>query len=707
MSTGETVMPAPLRPGDPRTLAGHVLTGRLGEGGQGVVFLGRGPDGERVAVKILHARFGADPRARSRFVREVGAARRVAGFCTARVLSADLDGEVPYVVSEYIEGPSLREFVLRHGPQDGGSLERLAIGTLTALVAVHRAGIVHRDFKPGNVLLSPEGPRVVDFGIARILDATSTLTSQAVGTPAYMAPEQLGGLPATTAADLFAWGATMAYAATGRSPFAADSIAGIVAAVLDADPDLDGLTGPLRPLVESCLVKDPAARPSAADLLARLLATAQAPDTAADRTRLSATRVLSEEQTAPVPPEPATEPASEPRPAAGSAPVPAAAPARRISRRALLAGAGATAVAAAVGVTLLLRDDRTNWTHDLGKEEARTLAATEDTVFLLLRSGALHALDAATGHTRWTHPSGSTAMALSGAGLFTVGADGTVQNLDSAGGQSRWSARLAIVGTAKEGDDEKPPSPDFGDALIAAGGDVVAAAVLDRNSDFTGLDRAAVTAFDTGNGRRLWDRTVSQRTLQVLSPSRVLAAPDVIALVLGVTVHAFSTSTGKELWRFPLGGMYAGAAALTGDTFLIGGKDPGKAFHALDTATGKPRWQTSPSEFNATSLACDAQTVYIAPPAPGTVRGFDVHTGKERWRSIDVSQETWGPVNGIVYGTNSTEEPTIVALNASTGKTLWRWNGHQLEMLAANSSKAFIVSSDGENQTLSALRAAR
>ncbi|MGI5321162.1 protein kinase domain-containing protein [Actinomadura nitritigenes] len=693
MSTGETVMPAPLRPGDPHSLAGYTVAGRLGEGGQGTVFLGRGPDGERVALKVLHARSGKDPTARARFAREVGAARRVAGFCTARVLDADLDGEVPYVVSEYIEGPSLREFVLRHGPQDGGALERLAIGTLTALVAVHRAGIVHRDFKPGNVLLSPEGPRVVDFGIARILDATSTLTSQAVGTPAYMAPEQLDGRPITPAVDLFAWGATMAYAATGRSPFAADSVAGVVAAIFDSEPDLDGLTGPMRPLVESCLAKDPDARPGATSLLTRLLATARTPDAAADGTRLAATRVLSEEQDAG-----GTVPA---------APEPTSASARRISRRGLLAGAGATAVAAAIGVTLLLRDDRTIWSHALHDEEAEAVAATEDTVFLLLRSGALHALDAATGHPRWTRPSGFTAMVLAATGLFGVGANGTVQSLDPVAGQSRWSARAATGGTVKDGVEVKPPDPDYAGAVIAAGGDVIATGVPNRNGGGVGLDRIAITAFDTGDGGHLWDRTVSQTEMQVLSPTRMLATPKVIAMVLGATVHAFSAATGKELWRFPLGGNYPGAFALTGDTLLIGGKNSGQPFYALDIAKGRPRWRTQPGEFNNASLACDARTVYVAEAAPYTVQAFDVRTGKKRWRSVDVAQDTWGPVNGIVYGTNRIDEPTIVALNATTGKTLWRRNGHQPEMLTANDSTVFLVSSDDDSQTLSALRASR
>src|SRR5687767_6999373 len=153
---------APLQPGDPSRLGDYSVAGRLGEGGQGVVYLGHGPGGERVAIKLLRARLDRDGKAHLRFAREVAIAERVAPFCTARVITADLLGETPYVVSEYVEGPSLQESVRGDGPLAGAALDRLAINTATALAAVHEAGIVHRDFKPGNVLLAPDGPRVID-----------------------------------------------------------------------------------------------------------------------------------------------------------------------------------------------------------------------------------------------------------------------------------------------------------------------------------------------------------------------------------------------------------------------------------------------------------------------------------------------------------------------------------------------------------------
>lgn len=261
----------PLGRGDPRQLGPFSLVGRLGEGGQGVVYLGRDDDGVRVAVKLLHVKFSGDLTARSRFARELKAAERVSSFCTARVVQADLDGDTPYIASEYIEGRSLRETVEAGGPLRGSALERLAVGTATALTAIHHAGIVHRDFKPDNVLMAADGARVVDFGIARILDSTGTITSRAVGTPAYMAPEQISGGEVGPAADVFAWGATVAFAATGVVPFGGNSIAAVLNRVLNDEADLSGLPEPLRGVVRAGLVKEPAERPTSDEILLRLL----------------------------------------------------------------------------------------------------------------------------------------------------------------------------------------------------------------------------------------------------------------------------------------------------------------------------------------------------------------------------------------------------------------------------------------------------
>ncbi|MFD2350701.1 serine/threonine-protein kinase [Nonomuraea ferruginea] len=262
----------PLMADDPQRLGAFEIVARLGEGGQGVVYLGRTASGEQVAVKLLHNALAADPEARSRFLREVAVAQRVARFCTAPVLHADLEGSRPYIVSEFVQGPSLRELVINEGPRRGAALERLAISTATALAAIHRAGILHRDFKPANVLMGPEGPVVIDFGIARALDAPgATATGMAMGTPSYLAPEQLTGTaPVSEAADVFAWGVTMVYAATGKPAFGADSIPVVMNRILHQEPQLGGMEGRLAELVALCLSKDPGQRPSADRLIVEL-----------------------------------------------------------------------------------------------------------------------------------------------------------------------------------------------------------------------------------------------------------------------------------------------------------------------------------------------------------------------------------------------------------------------------------------------------
>ncbi|WP_433510564.1 protein kinase domain-containing protein [Nonomuraea sp. CA-143628] len=252
----------PLRPGDPEVIAAYRIVGRLGEGGQGIVYLGQAPDGRPVAVKVLRQSVGGD----DRFAKEIAAARRVEPFCIAQVLDASMGGR-PYIVSEYVEGPSLQQA----GRHSGGDLQRLAVSTATALTAIHQAGIVHRDFKPANVLLGRDGPRVVDFGLARVADSAVTVTSSVVGTPAYMAPEQLAGAYVGPAADVFAWASVMVYAATGTPPFGEDSLPAVINRILSQEPFLGDLPEPLRSVVYTCLAKDPAARPQMQDVLLRLL----------------------------------------------------------------------------------------------------------------------------------------------------------------------------------------------------------------------------------------------------------------------------------------------------------------------------------------------------------------------------------------------------------------------------------------------------
>ncbi|MBT2229463.1 protein kinase [Nonomuraea sp. NEAU-A123] len=319
----------PLLPADPPAVGPYRLLGRLGAGGQGVVYLGQGPDGRRVAVKLLADGLAGD----HRFAKEIDAARRVEPFCIAQVLDASLGGR-PYIVTEYVEGPTLHQA----GRHVGADLQRLAVATATALAAIHRAGVVHRDFKPANVLLGRDGPRVIDFGIARASGHSLTVTSSIVGTPAYMAPEQLAGAPLGPAVDVFAWASVIVFAATGSPPFGNDSLPAVIRRILHDEPYLGDLPGPLRPIVLSCLAKDPAARPAMQDVLLRLIG-APPTGTAGDLTgRRGGT---------------AGHPVSRPR------------------WKALLTGAGALAVSAALVAGAIM------WTRTPAPTAAPALSATE------------------------------------------------------------------------------------------------------------------------------------------------------------------------------------------------------------------------------------------------------------------------------------------------------------------------------------------
>ncbi|MGW5815598.1 serine/threonine-protein kinase [Streptomyces noursei] len=263
----------PLADGDPRALGGYRLLGRLGAGGMGRVYLGRSAGGRTVAVKAVHAQYAADEQFRARFRREVASARRVGGAWTAPVLDADPDAPVPWVATGYVAGPSLARAVADHGPLADRAVRALGAGLAEALTAVHALGLVHRDVKPSNVLLTLDGPRLIDFGIARATDGTASLTSTgvSVGSPGYMAPEQILGKGAGAAADVFSLGAVLAYAATGAGPFSGDSSAALLYKVVHEEPELGPeLVGDLRELVAACLAKEAVWRPAPETVAARL-----------------------------------------------------------------------------------------------------------------------------------------------------------------------------------------------------------------------------------------------------------------------------------------------------------------------------------------------------------------------------------------------------------------------------------------------------
>ncbi len=250
-------------------MGSYAILGRVGEGGMGAVYLGQGPDGNRVAVKVVRPELAQDSGFVARFQDEVANAQRVASFCTAQVLDhGESDGRA-FMVTEYIDGVSLKQYVDENGELSQGMIQGVAVGVAAALVAIHAAGLIHRDLKPANVLLSFSGPRVIDFGIARALDAASghTMTGQLVGSPGWMAPEQILQKPTTTAVDIFAWGCLVAFARNGVNPFGKGDFSVMSARLVHGDPQVGSLPSPLERLVKAALDKEPRNRPTAKELL--------------------------------------------------------------------------------------------------------------------------------------------------------------------------------------------------------------------------------------------------------------------------------------------------------------------------------------------------------------------------------------------------------------------------------------------------------
>jgi serine/threonine protein kinase len=367
----------PLRDGDPSRVGRYRLIARLGSGGMGVVYLGQDLDGSRVAVKVLRPELADDPEFRVRFGREVAALMRVRGACTVRVIEADTGARSPFMVTEYAEGPSLADYIDARGPLDADMLYGLATGLAEALTAIHAAGVVHRDLKPSNVILSQDGPKVIDFGIAHAMGATHvTRTGVMVGSAGFMAPEQISGR-AGQEADIFAWGVTIAHAATGQPPFGTGTAHAILYRIMYNEPDIAAVPDALRSLVMWALAKDPHHRPAARELLDRLTRASilSAPTATPAKTVLAQTWSPTEPGISPppTPPRPSYAPAPAPAERSASPPPrvsradrslllepasPAARPrrARRspVRRRTVLIAAPAVAAAAAVAMVVSL-----------------------------------------------------------------------------------------------------------------------------------------------------------------------------------------------------------------------------------------------------------------------------------------------------------------------------------------------------------------
>lgn len=614
----------PLQAGDPVGVGGYRVLARLGAGGMGVVYLARSPGGRLAALKLIRPDAADDPGFRERFRREIGAAGKVSGLYTAPVLDADADAPQPWFAAAFVPAPTLKEAV-----EDGGALPEPAVralgaGLAEALQAVHRAGLVHRDLKPGNILLAEDGPRIIDFGIAKVVDATQiTRTGGMIGTLAYLAPEQIAGAKdAGAAADVFALGGVLVYATTGARPFGDGDPGALLYEIMYGEPRLDGLPASLRSTVAACLAKEPARRPPLADVLAALtpadpsalLSPALRRDLAAREAE--ANRVASGPVTLP-PPLPRIE---------------ETVPDGLRRRRVLGLAAGAAVAVTGIGAgtagwalaggkskpakpaprgTALAAAPAPAWTFvppaPVGSDESHVLVAGG--VVLWGGEDATYGVDAASGRRLWT----------ADVSMFAGGAvNGSTFILPNGGGLDDRTT-ITLVDAAS-GEPTHLPMPDG--AFPGSVFGVADGAVLLESGTSSDEDVPVVWAVDLPGGRARWRLPLADSTVE--------GTVDRDGLYLNVkhTLSAVDLATGRRRWDFEW--SKSGLEWPTQRIAVAGGRIFGNfadTFQAVDTAGGKAVWsRAAGKDFWAVLLAA-GKVIF---------RGDDLHahdraTGAPAW----------------------------------------------------------------------------
>ncbi|WDV51135.1 serine/threonine-protein kinase [Streptomyces coeruleorubidus] len=652
----------PLHSDDPKSVGGYQLVDRLGAGGMGVVYRARARSGREVALKVVHAQYAADAVFRTRFRQEIAAVRKVSGAFTAPVLDADPEAARPWMATQYVPGPSLARRIRDRGALPDAEVRGLALGLVEALRDIHRAGVVHRDLKPANVLLADDGPRVIDFGIARAVENHQTLTEtgQMIGTPPFMSPEQLVDARAVgPASDVFSLGALLVYAVAGRGPFDADSPYLTAYRVVHDEPVLSGVREPLRGILERCLSKEAADRPGLGEL-AREFATAlpERPDGDPATMTLRADKLPAVEAT---------------RPATLADPPDPARPRRRI--RPLLAATG-TVGAAVLGLTAYLT---------LGPGWAQSADRPGPSPSATSRWAALP-----SGWKPWQTTAYETAAR--GVRKAPEGPDGTVRGgpdcrvyegavycggyrtlpvrLDGRTGETVW--RVGPVG-AVTGEDASTFT------ILGIRDDAV---LVGQEPDGEGTTR--VLAFDTGTGERLWHRAVNDEWADVIFSGDIVVLPEGD----GTSVTARSLRTGAERWTERLPARHSCGFTETGkglyaECFPDAGGTGELLVLELDRADGSTRRLTVPSAAGLLGVS-DGRLLFldrtqdedgnmlIGQDAPyARIRSVDPDTGAQSTTKL---AEKYAGVVTLADGTLwfATSTGQITAVSARTGQPLWQ-----------------------------------
>jgi serine/threonine protein kinase len=666
----------PLRAGDPRLVGEFRLQARLGAGGMGQVFLGYSPAGRAVAVKICHHDLAADPAFVLRFAREVDAASSVNGLYTAQVVAAGPRDDPPWLATTYVPGPSLQQMIRGHGPLPEAAVWRLAAGLAEALRAIHSRGIVHRDLKPTNVLLAADGPKVIDFGVARALDGSVlTTTGYALGSPSYMSPEQVAGQPAGPASDVFALGSVICFAACGVVPFGEGDAPSVLFKIMYEQPVLGAIpSAALRELAAACLARDTERRATLAGVLSAATPYVQG-GAATSFWPGPVAEVIARYASAPMPPaEPPLTPPPAPPPAPPPTPLPVlvealptpvtaktpdGAASRPVSRRTLFAGVAGVAVAGlAAGGWALSRNDSPAsgsaqspsalWKRQTGGPVTSGAAIDGGLVYIGGHDGHIYALDAADGKVARAIPTDGSVLAavtVSG-GLVVAGSEGRrVYGVPTGSGKPAWTY---VTGEAVRGK-----------AAVADG--VV----------YVGSDDRYLHAMDAVHGKAIWrTRTDGAVRSDVLAAGNPLALDYVYAGANDGVLYAFNTQSGKIRWRFRAGGAVNSGPLLDGGELYIG-TDNGSLYEVFsDQATSN--WSFPAGGAIQGSLATAGGTVY-AGSANGSVYAVDLATGDQIWRYRTGSPVRSGlAVAGDVLYAGS-DDGYLSAIDIGSGSRLWRF----------------------------------
>ncbi|WAP58664.1 serine/threonine-protein kinase [Streptomyces sp. S465] len=680
----------PLGTGDPLRLGPYRLTGVLGAGGMGQVYLGRDSEGRTAAVKVLRPELAHDPQMARRFLREAHAAQAVRGEGVARVLAARTEGGRPWIATEFLAGPTLDQAVERYGALDEPAVRALGAALVRTLRDIHGAGLVHRDLKPSNIVLTSRGPRIIDFGIARPEHGlTLTTTGQTVATPGYAAPEQVLGRRTGPAGDVFSLGVVLAYAAGGRPVHEGGHVAAVQYQVVHGEPELGSVPEALRILVEPCLAKDPGSRPGL-DWIGRALA----PPRGADRAWRSG----------PLAQDIARREADARRMAAlpGDRPGP--------SRRRLigtLAAGGAVLAAGGGGVAWwLLRGDGAEagarpWEAEplahydegtapsplwgpvdlgsLGVADARVPAplTVKDLVVAPAEGGRLRAFDVRTGRPRWTsRTAGLTGRPLAAAddAVLTVDSNGVLHALNARDGTERWKAPAADAATLLAVDDK-------------------AVYLTTRDGELRAVALTSYTA--------LWTVPSPVRTSEKSPAAAAAATGHLVVCGDDGQVVALDTARGKTLWGPTRRGTTALAPAIADNTVYLGGR----SLTALALSTGEEKWSRPSGGGRGWSAPVVAKGVVYAVDATDlsarrTDDGTDVWT--LTFASEDSPQDA--PViagNSVWAGAGEAGARGVAAMDTRGGRLAWpytqgtegRW------ALSAAGNRVFML----HNGTLTAM----